>query len=101
MFNPVNKALPTPKRVQTLDCKEFAVAAVLDPDEKAFVVYVASLTSKKSIPIIPARKAQVALFYIEYSNFVNDLSLGSATELTEHTAMDLRVSSHLMVRPLA
>ena len=48
--------------MQVIDREELA-AAVLNPDEEAFVVYVAPLTLKMSCS--PARQAQIALLLIE------------------------------------
>lgn len=41
-------ALSTTKRVQIIDWKEFAEAA-LDPDEKVFMIHVATITSEMAI----------------------------------------------------
>ena len=53
------EALPTTKRVEIIDKKEFAGVA-LDENVEAFVVHVTSL-SLKLISIHPAQKAQIAL----------------------------------------
>ena len=57
------EALPTTKRVEIIDRKEFAKAA-LDENVEAFVVHVTSL-SLNSMPIHPAREAQIASLVIE------------------------------------
>ena len=59
----VAEALPTTKRVEIIDKKEFAKAA-LDENVEAFVVHVTSL-SLNSMPIHPAREAQIASLVIE------------------------------------
>ena len=53
----IEEVLPTTRQVELIDKKEFAKAA-LDENVKAFVVHMASFTSK--ISIHPARKAQIA-----------------------------------------
>ena len=58
----LNEALPTTKRVQMINRKELAAAA-LAPDKEAFVIYVAYLGAKISID--PAREAQMALLLAE------------------------------------
>ena len=57
----VAEALPTTKRVEIIDRKEFAKAA-LDEHVEAFVVHVTSLST---MPIYPAREAQIASLVIE------------------------------------
>ena len=57
------EALPTTKRVEIIDRKEFAKAA-LDEHVEAFVVHVTSL-SLNSMSIHPAREAQIALLVAE------------------------------------
>ena len=59
----VAEALPTTKRVEIIDKKEFTKAA-LDENVEAFVVHVTSL-SLNSMPIHPAREAQIASLVIE------------------------------------
>ena len=59
----VAEALPTTKRVEITDKKEFTKAA-LDENVEAFVVHVTSL-SLNSMPIHPAREAQIALLVIK------------------------------------
>ena len=53
----INKALPTTKRVQLVDLKEFVIV-VLDVDSKTFVVYV-SVREREEMAMDPDRKAQV------------------------------------------
>ena len=96
----VAKALPTTKRVEIIDKKEFTKAA-LDENVEAFVVHVTSL-SLNSMPIYPAREAQIASLVIEevqipseYSDFSDVFSeerastLPEATDLNQH-AIELR-----------
>ena len=52
-----NKALPTTKRVQLVNPKEFVIAA-LDANSETFVVYVA-IWEREKIAIDPDRKAQI------------------------------------------
>lgn len=72
------------KRVQVIDGKEPA-AAVLDPDEEAFVVYVAPLTLKMSIspagkPRSPCCSSKKSLpSPSKYSDFINVFLRGRAT----------------------
>ena len=89
------EALPTTKRVQIIDRKEFAKAA-LDPNKEAFVVHVATVTAEPMI-IHPAREAQIALLKaneapvtipVEYSDFSDVFSEKSAAELPEHTEIN-------------
>ena len=90
----IAEALPTIKRVQIIGLKEFAKAA-LDPDQEAFVVYVATFFS--SMEVYPDRKVQVATLIAdeapvailaEYSDFENMFSKESAAILPEHTEIN-------------
>ena len=87
------EALPTTKRVEIIDRKEFAKAA-LDEHVEAFVVHVTSLST---MAIHPSREAQIALLVAEevkipteYSDFSDVFSeekasiLPEATELNQH-----------------
>ena len=67
----IAEALPTPKQVEIIDRKEFAKAALVEHVE-AFVVHVTSLST---MPIYPAREAQIALLVIKE---------GQIPELVEH-----------------
>ena len=91
----LQKPYPPPKKVQIIDWKEFAKAA-LDPNKEAFVVHVATINAEPMI-IYPARKAQIALLKadeapvtipVKYSDFSNVFSEKSAAELQEHTKMN-------------
>ena len=87
------EALPTTKRVEIINRKEFAKAA-LDEHVEAFVVHVTSLST---MAIHPARKAQIALLVAKevqilskYSDFSDvfleekALILPEVTELNQH-----------------
>ena len=89
------EALPTTKRVEIIDRKEFAKAA-LDEHVEAFVVHVTSL-SLNSMSIHPAREAQIASLVAEevkipteYSDFSDVFLeekasiLSKVTELNQH-----------------
>ena len=52
-----NKALPTTKRVQIIDPKEFVIAA-LNVDSKTFVVYMA-IHEQEEMVMDPVREAQI------------------------------------------
>ena len=89
------EALPTTRRVELIDRKEFATAA-LDENEEAFVVHIAALTSTMTT-IYPARKAQIASLNLEevpdtvpaaYSDYADVYSKDSAAELPEHTGIN-------------
>ena len=83
------KALPTTRRVEIIDRKEFAKAA-LDENVEAFVVHVSSLGLRMTIH--PAREAQLASLLteevtvpVEYSDFADVFSEKSANVLPEQT----------------
>ena len=89
------EALLITKRVQIIDWKEFAKAA-LDLNMEAFVMHVATVTTEPMI-IHPARKTQIALLkadkasvtiLIKYSDFTNVFSEKFAAELSEHTEIN-------------
>ena len=88
------KALSTTKRVEIIDKKKFVVAA-LNVDNKAFVIFIAALAERRTIPIYFSYQAQVAMLtnkeigiLVEYSNFSNVFSSNSAAELPEHTKIN-------------
>ena len=88
------EALPTTRRVEIIDKREFAAAA-LNADDETFVVHVAALAEPTTMPIHPSRQAQVAVLTseetgipAEYSDFSNIFSSESATELPEHTGIN-------------
>ena len=73
-----NKALPTTKQIQIVDPKEFVIA-VLDVNNKIFVVYV-TIRKQEKMPIYSERQAQVGALpfdkafievLIEYSDYSN------------------------------
>ena len=74
------EALPTTQRIQLIDKKEFAKAA-LDENIKAFVIHVSSLSPVSKITIYPAREAQIVLLLAgkvtvpaKYSDFADVFS---------------------------
>ena len=107
----IAKVLLTTKRVQIISPKEFAKAA-LDPDQEAFVVYIATIFN--SIEIHPDREVQIATLIAdkalvtipaEYLDFEDVFSKKSAALLPEHTkinthAIDLQKSKQLLYGPI-
>ena len=88
------EALPTTRRVEIIDKREFAAAA-LNADDETFVVHVAALAEPTTMPIHPSRQAQVAALTseetgipAEYSDFSNVFSSDSAAKLPEHTGIN-------------
>ena len=86
------EALPSTKRVELIDKKEFAKAA-LDENSETFVVHVASLSLVPGI--YPDRKAQIASLLTEevkipdkYSNFTDVFSKEKALVLPERTKLN-------------
>ena len=80
-------ALPTTQRVELIDKKEFAKAA-LDENIEAFVIHVSSLSLGSKMTIHPAREDQIALLLAEkvivpaeYSDFADIFSKESAEML--------------------
>ena len=103
------KALPTTKRVELIDKKEFAKTA-LDENSETFVVYVASLNLTSEI--YPDRAAQITSLLAEevripneYSDFadvfleVKALVLPEHTKLNEH-AIDLEDGKQPLYGPI-
>ena len=103
------EALPTTKRVELIDKKEFAKAA-LDENSETFVVYVASLSLVPGIHL--DRKTQIASLLTKkvkildkYSDFTNVFSgkkalvLPECTEFNEH-AIDLKDGKQPPYRPI-
>lgn len=86
MYN-VSETLPTNKRVQLINRKEFALA-VLDPSKDVSVVYIASLNLSLKMSIHPIREAQIALLLtkevvipVEYLDYTNIFSKRSVAKL--------------------
>ena len=84
------EALPMTTRVEIIDKIEF-VAAVLNEENKIFVMYVVALVEPTTMPIYTSCQAQVVALTsketripVEYSDFSNTFSLDSATKLPEH-----------------
>ena len=103
------EALPTTKRVELIDKKEFAKAA-LDENSETFVVHVASLNLVPGIH--PDREAQIASLLTKkvkilhkYSDFTDVFSeekalvLSERTELNEH-AIELENSNQPPYGPI-
>ena len=85
------EALSTTRKVEIIDKKKFAAAA-LNVDNKAFLVHIMALTKPITIPINHSYQAQVAVLMsketgilAKYSDFSNVFSSDSAAELPEHT----------------
>ena len=92
------EALPTTKRVEIINKREFAVA-LLNADDKTFVLNMAALVELTTMLIHFSHQAQVAALTSEktgipakYFNFSNVFSSDSAVELPEHT----RIHDHLI-----
>ncbi len=88
--------LPTTKRVELIGKKEFAAAA-LNPEHKAFVVYIAVLRIDSGDEVHPSRRAQIAHLKAdeapskvpgEYTDFADIFSPKLAAELPEHTGIN-------------
>ena len=88
------EALPTTRKVEIINKKKFAAAA-LNVDDKTFMVYIAALAEPIIMPIYPSCHTQVAALTsekirisAEYSDFSNVFSSDSAAELPEHTGIN-------------
>ena len=88
------EALPTIKRFELIDKKEFATVAI-NKDSETFVVHMTSIMNTMSIH--PARAAQIAALQAdkaltevptEYSDYVNVFSPNLAMELPENMGMN-------------
>ena len=105
------EALSTTRRVEIINKKEFAAAA-LNADNKTFMMHVAALAEPTTIPIYPSHQAQVVALMsketripAEYSDFSNVFSSDSAAELPEHTgindhSIDLLDDKQLLYGPI-
>ena len=91
--------LPTTRRVELVGKKEFAAAA-LDPEHKTYVVHVASLSSTPlvSLNVHPFQEPQISGLIAEkaftkvsakYLDFADVFSPDLATELSEHTEINI------------
>ena len=89
------EALPTTKRVELINKKEFAKAA-LDENSETFVVHVASLSSTP-LDVHPSRRPQISGLIAEeaptkvpdeYADFADVFSPDLAAELPEHTGIN-------------
>ena len=86
------EALPTTRRGEIIDKKEFAATA-LNKEDETFVVYMAALSMGSNVH--PSRQAQIALLDVKkvtispkYTDYTNVFSPDSATELPEHTGIN-------------
>ena len=93
-FYTTSEALPTTKWVKVIDWKEFAAAA-LNPDEKAFIVHVASLSLGSRVAIYLVRETQIVVLDTkkvivppEYSDYADVFLEASAVELPKHTGIN-------------
>ena len=71
------------------------MAAVLNGNDKTFMIYVEALAEKITMSIYPSCQAQIAMLTseengipAEYSNFSNIFSSNSAAELPEYTTIN-------------
>lgn len=92
----VFKALPTTCHVELINQKDFAAAA-LGKNNKAFIVYIASLAVSTKMTIHSSQTASIISFIIdkalvtislEYSDFANVFSYESVAKLPEHTGIN-------------
>ena len=86
------KALPTTRRVELIDKKEFATAA-LNKDDETFIVHIAAFMGLMTIQ--HSREAQIASLDVEevtvptqYSDYTDVFSKDSAKELPKHTGIN-------------
>ena len=90
-----NKALPTTKRVQIIDKKDFVIAT-LDAKSETFVMHVA-FRKQEEMPVHSKKQAQVRVLLFnkaptkvlaEYSDYSDVFSVEHAAELPENTGMN-------------
>ena len=88
------EVLPTTKRVEIIDQREFAATA-LNANNEIFVMHPAALAEPMTMPIHSSCQAQVAALTsketripAEYSDFSNVFSLDSVAELPEYTGIN-------------
>ena len=107
----VAKALSTTKKVQIIDQKKFAKAA-LDPKKKTFMMHITTITLGRTIH--PKHEAQIVLLkaektpvliLAEYLDFVDVFSKELAVVLSEYTeinthAIDLEKGKQLLYTPI-
>ena len=86
------EALPTSQRVEIIDKKEFATAA-LNEEEETFVLYMAALSVDSNVH--PSWQAQIALLDVkkvtitsEYTDYTDLFSPDSAAELPKHIGIN-------------
>ena len=89
------EALPITQRVELIDKREFAAAA-LDENAETFVIYVAAL-SAPTMQVHPSRQAQIGLLLAnkaptkvlpEYSDYADVFSFDLTMELPKNTGMN-------------
>ena len=87
------KVLSTTRKIEIISKIKFAMA-VLNADDKTFMVHITALVELSTLPIHPSSQAQVASLTsektgisAEYSDFFNIFSSNSAVELVEHNAI--------------
>lgn len=85
--------LPTTKRVELIERREFATAA-LDKNVETFVVHIATLSTTPTMQVHPSHQAQVGLLLTDkapvkvlpkYLNYADVFSFDLAIELPENT----------------
>ena len=88
------EALSMTKRIEIIDKKEFAVAA-LNIAKKTFIVHIAALAESTTMPIYPSCQVQVAALTsegagisAEYFDFSNVFSSDSTAELPKYTGIN-------------
>ena len=87
---------PTIRQVELIGKKKF-IAATLNPEHKAFVIYVTTLSVDSGDEVHPSKRAQIVHFKAdkapfevpsEYADFIDVFSLKLAAELLEHTGIN-------------
>ncbi len=90
------EVLPTTRRVELIEKKEFAVAA-LDPEHEAFVVHITVLSVDSDNKVHPSKGAQIAHLKAnkattkvssKYADFADVFSPKLAAELLEHIGIN-------------
>ncbi len=92
----IGDILPTTRQVELIGKKEFTIA-VLDPEYKTFIVYVADLSINLGNEVHPSKKAQIAHIKVDealskvpskHADFIDIFSPKLAAELPEHTKIN-------------
>lgn len=88
----------TKKRIEFVNCKEFAII-ILNPEKEIFIVYIALLEIQDIVN--PSCRAQITLFiankvlikvHKEYAEYANIFYKESAVKLSEYK----RINNHLI-----